>query len=241
MVRLKEGCCMLSYIANIDTAQLIQKVCKRKNILILNTQESETDISQYVKETKVNFNLVKYLVIDLNSLTNSETEIIESIYNFSRIYTKTRIIILASNYNEQNIILTNLYDLGFYNIINEFEVDQIENKLNIALSETGIQKNEAKRFKKQEEVIQKESKIKNLANKVKNRTNKTKENKKVKENSKADMPTNLVYLFSLLLETITRLVKFISYVLVFILTSIGLTILLNSELRELVFQVFGLK
>jgi superfamily II DNA helicase RecQ len=230
---------MLSYIANIDTAQLIQKVCKRKNILILNTQESETDISQYVKETKVNFNLVKYLVIDLNSLTNSETEIIESIYNFSRIYTKTRIIIFASNYNEQNIILTNLYDLGFYNIINEFEVDQIENKLNIALSETGIQKNEAKRFKKQVEVIQKESKIKKLANKVK--TNKKKENQKVKEASKTDMPTNLVYLFSLLLEMITRLVKFICYVLVFILTSIGLTILLNSELRELVFQIFGLK
>ena len=230
---------MLSYIANIDTAQLIQKVCKRKNILILNTQESETDISQYVKETKVNFNLVKYLVIDLNSLTNSETEIIESIYNFSRIYTKTRIIIFASNYNEQNIILTNLYDLGFYNIINEFEVDQIENKLNIALSETGIQKNEAKRFKKQVEVIQKESKIKKLANKVK--TNKKKENKKVKESSKTDMSTNLVYLFSLLLEMITRLVKFICYVLVFILTSIGLTILLNRELRELVFQIFGLK
>ena len=230
---------MLSYIANIDTAQLIQKVCKRKNILILNTKESETDISQYVKETKVNFNLVKYLVIDLNSLTNSETEIIESIYNFSRIYTKTRIIIFASNYNEQNIILTNLYDLGFYNIINEFEVDQIENKLNIALSETGIQKNEAKRFKKQVEVIQKESKIKKLANKVK--TNKKKENQKVKEASKTDMPTNLVYLFSLLLEMITRLVKFICYVLVFILTSIGLTILLNSELRELVFQIFGLK
>jgi superfamily II DNA helicase RecQ len=230
---------MLSYIANIDTAQLIQKVCKRKNILILNTQESETDISQYVKETKVNFNLVKYLVIDLNSLTNSETEIIESIYNFSRIYTKTRIIIFASNYNEQNIILTNLYDLGFYNIINEFEVDQIENKLNIALSETGIQKNEAKRFKKQVEVFQKESKIKKLANKVK--TNKKKENQKVKEASKTDMPTNLVYLFSLLLEMITRLVKFICYVLVFILTSIGLTILLNSELRELVFQIFGLK
>lgn len=232
---------MLSYIANIDTAQLIQKVCKRKNILILNTQESETDISQYVKETKVNFNLVKYLVIDLNVLTNSETEIIESIYNFSRIYAKTRIIILASSYNEQNIILTNLYDLGFYNIINEFEVDQIENKLKIALSETGIQKNEAKRFKKQEEVIRKESKIKNLSNKVKNKANKIKENKKIKEEPKTDMPSNSVYLFSLLLEAVTRIVKFICYVIVFVLTSIGLTILLNSELRELVFQIFGLK
>ena len=45
---------MLSYIASIDTAQLIQKVCKRKSILILNTQQEMTDISQYVKETKIN-------------------------------------------------------------------------------------------------------------------------------------------------------------------------------------------
>ena len=230
---------MLSYIANIDTAQLIQKICKRKSILILNTQEEMTDISQYVKATKINFNLIKYLVIDLNVLTNSETEIIENIYNFSRLYTKTRIIILASNYNEQNIVLTNLYDLGFYNIINESE--KIEEKLNIALGENGIQKNESKKFKKREEVIQKESKVQKLLDKVKTKTSKTKENKKVKEESKTDMPSHSVYLFSLLLEAITRLVKFICYVLVFVLTSIGLTILLNQELRELVFQIFGLK
>ena len=54
---------MLSYIANMDTAQLIQKVCKRKNILILNTQELETDISQYVKEIKINFNLIKFRLL----------------------------------------------------------------------------------------------------------------------------------------------------------------------------------
>jgi len=232
---------MLSYIANIDTAQIIQKVCKRKNILILNTQELETDISQYVKEIKINFNLIKYLIIDLNSLTNSETEIVENIYNFSKLYTKTRIIILASNYNEQNVILTNLYDLGFYNIINEFEIDKIENKLNIALSEVGIQKNDSKRFKKREEVIQKESKIKNLIDKIKSKPSKKKANKKIKEEPKSDMPSNSVYLFSLLLEAVTRIVKFICYVIVFVLTSIGLTILLNSELRELVFQIFGLK
>lgn len=232
---------MLSYIANIDTAQLIQKICKRKNILILNMQEEMTDISQYVKGTKINFNLIKYLVIDLNSLTNSEPEIIENIYNFSRLYTKTRIIILASNYNEQNVVLTNLYDLGFYNIINEFETQKIEEKLNIALGENGLQKNESKKFKKREEVIQKESKIKNLVDKVKSKTNKKKENKPIDVKSKTDIPSHSVYLFSLLLEAITRLVKFICYVLVFVLTSIGLTILLNQELRELVFQIFGLK
>ena len=109
------------------------------------------------------------------------------------------------------------------------------------MSEGGIQKNEAKKFKKREEIVQKESKIKNIVDNVKIRQKNKRENKKIKEKSKSDMPSNLVYLFSLLLETITRLVKFICYTLIFILTSIGLTILLNNELRELVFQIFGLK
>lgn len=226
---------MLSYIANINTAQIIQAICKRKNILILNSQEGETDIKQYIKETKVNFNLIKYLVIDISALINSDTEIIESIYNFSKLYTRARIIIIATGYDCQNAILTNLYDLGFYNIINDLE---LEEKLNIAL-DTGLQKKDVKKFEKKVEVIQKESKFNKITDKLKQL--KTNKKSKSKKETNTDMPTNKVYLFSLLLEAITRLVNLICYALVFTLTSIGLTILLNQELRELVFQIFGLK
>lgn len=226
---------MLSYIANINTAQIIQAICKRKNILILNSQEGETDIKQYIKETKVNFNLIKYLVIDISALINSDTEIIESIYNFSKLYTRARIVIIATGYDCQNAILTNLYDLGFYNIINDLE---LEEKLNIVL-DTGLQKKDVKKFEKKVEVIQKESNFNKITDKLKQL--KTNKKSKSKKETNTDMPTNKVYLFSLLLEAITRLVKLICYALVFTLTSIGLTILLNQELRELVFQIFGLK
>lgn len=226
---------MLSYIANINTAQIIQTICKNKNILILNSQEGETDINQYIKETKVNFNLIKYLVIDISALVNSDTEIVESIYNFSKLYTRARIIIIAAGYDCQSAVLTNLYDLGFYNIINDFELAE---KLNIAI-DTGLQKKDAKKFEKKVEVIQKESKLNKITDKLKQlRTNKKSKSKK---ETNIDMPTNKVYLFSLLLEAVTRLVKFICYLAIFGLTSVGLTILLNEELRGLVFQIFGLK
>lgn len=231
---------MLSYIANTDLARNIETICKRKNILILNAQEIETDIKQYIKETKVNFNLSKYLIIDISLLTNSDSEIIESIYNFSKLYTKTRIIILANGVDSQNPILTNLFDLGFYNIINESDSMEIETKLNTALNESGITKSESKKFKKKEEQVTKENKFKTAMNKVKSQKQPKKE-KIINKEKNLDMPTHSVYLFSLLLEAITRLVKFICYVLVFGLTSVGLTILLNSELREIVFQIFGLK
>ena len=194
---------MLSYIANINTAQIIQAICKRKNILILNSQEGETDIKQYIKETKVNFNLIKYLVIDISALINSDTEIIESIYNFSKLYTRARIVIIATGYDCQNAILTNLYDLGFYNIINDLE---LEEKLNIAL-DTGLQKKDVKKFEKKVEVIQKESKFNKIIDKLKQL--KTNKKSKSKKETNTDMPTNKVYLFSLLLEAITRLVKLI--------------------------------
>lgn len=226
---------MLSYIANINTAQIIQTICKSKNILILNSQEGETDINQYIKETKVNFNLIKYLVIDISALVNSDTEIIESIYNFSKLYTRARIIIIAAGYDCQSAVLTNLYDLGFYNIINDLEFAE---KLNIAI-DTGLQKRDVKKFEKKVEVIQKESKLNKIKDKLK-QLRKDKKSKSKKENN-TDMPINKVYLFSLLLEAVTRLVKFICYLAIFGLTSVGLTILLNEELRELVFQIFGLK
>ena len=231
---------MLSYIANTDLARIIETICKRKNILILNSQEIETDIKQYIKETKVNFNLSKYLIIDLSMLINSDSEIIESIYNFSKLYTNTRIIIIANEMDSQNPILTNLFELGFYNIINESDNTEIETKLNTALSVNGINKSESKKFRKREEQITKESKFKTAINKVKIQKQPKKE-KIINKEKNLDIPTQSVYFFSLLLEAITRLVKFICYLLVFGLTSVGLTILLNSELREMVFQIFGLK
>lgn len=225
---------MLSYIANINTAKIIQKVCKRKNILILSIQEINTDIKQYIKETKVNFNLIKYLIVDISNLNNTETEIIESIYNFSKLYTKTKIIILAPDYNNKNTILTNLYDLEFYNIINESEETKIEEKLNIAI-DIGLQKKDSRKFEKVKEKVVKNNKIKIIICKLINTI------KANKSNKKTDIPDNMVYLFSLILEAVTRLIKFICYILVFCLTSIGLTISLNSELREIVFKIFGLK
>ena len=107
-----------------------------------------------------------------------------------------------------------------------------------ALSQNGLQKNDAKKFKKRVEVIKKENKTKDFFGKIKTFI---KSKNKKEEISRTDMPSNQVYLFSLLLEAITRLVKFICYVAIFIFTSIGLTILVNEQLRNLVFQGFGLK
>ena len=65
------------------------------------------------------------------------------------------------------------------------------------------------------------------------------ESNKIRETQ--DQTSTGVYFFALLIEALTRLIKLIGYVAVFILTSIGITILLNAELRDMVFQILGLE
>ena len=54
---------MLSYIASNPMEDLIQNVCNELKITIL-SRIGKIDFLQYIKETKVNFKLIKYIVID---------------------------------------------------------------------------------------------------------------------------------------------------------------------------------
>ena len=83
---------MLSYIASNSTANLINDICQELNITILNREVEEIDFLKYIKETKVNFNLIKYLIIDLSQIKNTEDEVINCIKYFKEIYINNRLI-----------------------------------------------------------------------------------------------------------------------------------------------------
>lgn len=228
---------MLSYIASNPTNDLIEAVCQQLNITIL-SQVGEIDFLQYIKETKVNFKLIKYIIIDLKSLKGTEENQINAISYFNEIYPNIRIIILANGYEEQNIILTTLYEKGIYNIINAIEIEKVKEQLIKSLSLDGIDKKEVKRFKKIEEVKTKKSnKLKEIIAHVKIK----KSDKKVDSKKEQTQVNTSVYFFTLLIQAITKLIELIGVIIIFGLTSLGLTIIFNESLRNAVFQIFGLK
>lgn len=231
---------MLSYIASNSTASLIKNICQEQNITILNEEVEKMDFFKYIKETKVNFNLIKHLILDLNQLENTEEDIINSVKYFREIYVNTRIIIIAKGFEESNNILTSLYENGIYNIINAEEEVKIKEDIKRALSEEGLQQKDAKRFKKIEEV--KDDKKRKYKKSIFVLNRKLKREYEIKEqNKKTEMQaiSNSVYFFAILLEAVTRLVKLICYCAIFALTSVGLTILFNGELREILFQILS--
>jgi len=227
---------MLSYIASNPMEDLIQNVCNELKITIL-SRIGKIDFLQYIKETKVNFKLIKYIVIDLKSLKGTNEKKINSISYFSEIYPNIRIVILASGYENQNIILTNLYEKGIYNIINSENLKQVKEELKKSLTLDGISKKESKRFK----VIKVKEK-KSKKNKYFNKLIMKKNNKKLNiKKNEIQVENTSIYFFTLLIQAITKLLEFLGTVIIFGLTSLGLTIIFNESLRNIVFQILGLK
>lgn len=233
---------MLSYIASNSTAEIIKNVCKEQNITILNQEVEEIDFFKYIKQTKVNFNLVKYFVIELKQIKNTEDEIINSIKYFKEMYVNTRLIIIAKGYDNQNIILTTLYENRIFNIINNSDEQQIKVEIEKCLLENGLQEKDAKRFKRIEEVkVDKKVKF-NIIPKLKEKFANQEKVQKPSKNIEAQNQINSsVYFFAVLVDAIKSLVRLLCYIAIFILTSVGLTFLFNEELRNVIFQILGLK
>ncbi len=232
---------MLSYIASNSTADLIKSVCKELNITILNQEVEELDFLKYIKQTKVNFNIIKYLIIDLSQLKNTEDEVTNSIQYFKELYINTRIIVIARGYDSQNIILTKLYENKIYNIINANDEEQLMLELKRCLSQEGLQEKNVKRFKRIEEVkvnkIQMHKKlIQKIKEKVKSQLQSMKKEVDHKTQNKNDSD---VYFVVTTIDAITKLIRLICYIIVFTLTSLGLTIIFNEELRNVVFKIFN--
>lgn len=229
---------MLSYIASKPTKDLIEGVCKELNITIL-SQIGEIDFLQYIKETKVNFKLIKYIIIDLKSLKGTEENIINSISYFYEVYPNIRIIILASGYDDQNEILTSLYEKGIYNIINSVELEEIKIELKKSLISDGLSRKDSRKFKRVEIIkAKKSSKFRENITKLRVQD---KERKSNNESIEKTQVNSSVYFFTLLIQALNKLLELLGTAIIFGLTSLGLTIIFNELLRNAVFQIFGLK
>ena len=168
-------------------------------------------------------------------MDNTENEIIESIYKFNKLHSKIRIIILAQGLSDQSKLLNELYNNGIYNIINNSDNKKIQEELIKCLSNKGIQKTDAKRFERIEEKVKKDKKISILKNKLKEIYN------ILKKNDDKTLNSTSVYFFRVLIKIVSEFVKIIYWVTKILLIYIGIKILFNSQLREIILQILKVR
>ncbi len=218
---------MLNYIAKEKIRGAIINVCKEKNILILYETNNNVYIEKYIKETNINFNVIRYLVIDLSCIIDLE--------NLSKIISQLKImypnikIIVVGSFEKDLQLFEQLYSIGIYNLVNVDLQQNIEVQLSEALSDKGIQKKQVKIFDQKEQLKYE-----------KHRKSKETLKRYIDEIKKRNtQKTSNVYFF--FLELITRIIKLIVYILLFVVTSIGITVLFNEQLRNMLFQILGLE
>ena len=140
---------MLNYIAKDKVREAIEKVCKDKNILILYKTDYSVNIEEYIKETNVNFNVIRYFVIDVNCIIDIDN--LSKIISQIRIMYPTIRIIVVASYKNDSLLLEQLYQMQIYNLIDIDSAETLEKQLTEALSDKGIQKKQVKIFDKQEQ------------------------------------------------------------------------------------------
>ena len=106
-----------------------------------------------------------------------------------------------------------------------------------SLISDGLSKKESKRFKKAE-IIKKQKR-----NNLKKYITSMKKNKKLNSEGieKTQVNNTSVYFFTLLIQAVDKLLELLGTAIIFGLTSLGLTIIFNESLRNIVFQMLGLK
>ncbi len=127
---------------------IIEDYCKEQRINLVMRFINEYNLKKFLETELRNLNGVDYLIIDLQSITNttSEDEITSSIELIRRMY-NVRIIILAEGYKEGNVLLGRLFNLGIYNIITAKNDVIFSKEIERAFSKEGMTFGNAMKYK----------------------------------------------------------------------------------------------
>lgn len=109
---------MITCIASYKNAKAIEMAIKASNKPILDMKTiSDFDFYSFIKEQIDQIHHSDIFIIDLSALKNADNEIIEALKNYRILYDEVRIIILAHYKERGDKLLSDIFDLGIYDII----------------------------------------------------------------------------------------------------------------------------
>ena len=136
------------YIGN-EINDVLENIINESNDLRITARYiNEYNLNAIITDQIHSFNGINILIIDNKSVTKStsESEIIKALTKIRDLY-DLRIIYIAEGYKRGSQLLSNIFDLGIYNIITAENSKILEEELRKALSEEGMTFRNSKKFK----------------------------------------------------------------------------------------------
>lgn len=159
---------MVFYIASTTYKEVINRTIKEADVILTGAVSTdEIFLLKYVKENGNQLSGLDMLVIDLSCCQDVDDEIVQALEQIRILDYETRIIIIAANRSEGDVLLTKCFQMSIYNIICTDDFLEIKNQLSFCLT-VGMEYKDAIRFKdvktKEQLVVKRE--IKQVVSKV---------------------------------------------------------------------------
>ena len=213
---------MILIITNNDNiVKMTSKYIDIKKCIVENVEDINTYIDKDLMSKKME--LFDKIIIDINSLKNTNEEILKSIARIKVIY-DIQIVIIAIGFKVGNELLSNLFELGIYDFIISEDKSFQDEEFRKAM--TGNNYIDSIKFRIQD----KTKKIKKT--KIKKRI--------IKDNKKKLIQVSkqkILACFSFIKNIIFEIIKVIGYVSLMFLVSVGATALINANIREILIQI----
>lgn len=206
---------------NDDIVKITSKYLDIKKCIVENVEDINTYIDKDLMSKKME--LFDKIIIDINSLKNTNEETIKSIARIKVIY-DIQIVIIAIGFKVGNELLSNLFELGIYDFIISEDKSFQDEEFRKAMK--GNNYIDSVKFK----IEDKTKKVKKT--KIKKRIIKD-NRKKLRQVSKQ----KILACFSFVKNIIFEIIKVLGYVALMFFVSVGATALINANIREILIQI----
>lgn len=160
---------MIYYMSSPVYHQAILEVLEQTaEMAVDNRVSEEVGLLELMRKDITKFGNIEKLIIDLNCVIDLEDEIIQALEMYRVMYNESRVILLATNYEAGDSLLTACFQMGIYDLIITDDFNEVKNELLDSL-QRGKTFKDSIRFKEKkgtEEKLIIKSEVKQVVNKV---------------------------------------------------------------------------
>lgn len=139
---------MVYYIASTIYNQTILSTINEKGEIIIGQQaDNHVEFLKYIKNNIITMSEIEFFVIDLSAIDDLDEDILQAFKMFRTMYDETRCIVIAPYRQAGDVLLSQLFALGIWNIIATNDYLNLKKSLEHCLSDKGMSFKEGLIFK----------------------------------------------------------------------------------------------
>lgn len=160
---------MVFYIcSNVYRQSVMEAVREAGQLAAESLVADDVHLLEYMKKNISSLSHADRLLIDMNCIKDLDDEFIQAVEMYRVMYNESRIIILATNYEAGDLLLTRCFSMGIYDLITTDDFNQVKSELEYCIT-TGKTYKDSLAYKEEKAVSEKlviKSEIKQVVSKV---------------------------------------------------------------------------